>query len=471
MPIITGRFMAPIMEENAGATTARGDIAQGGITTAAGEAFMHRAEETVPHLIMGPDTAQQPGPAGPEQLSAPPLPPPAEVLAIPGVHTLHQAECMQRHVIEPRPDWKAKAEALGFTYHTPNGEVYWDESAYYSFTYEQIAILEKTSTRLHRLCLKAVEHVFRNNLFSRFCIPEEYIPSIKESWKRKNPSVYGRFDLSWNGDLAIHPKMLEYNADTPTSLLEASVVQWSWLKDFHNSYDQFNSIHEKLVAVWKKIKSESGKQALYFSCLDEYPEDYRNLMYLLDCAAQAGIKTRYIPVNDIGWDGTAFKDMDEQTIHTIFKLYPWEWMLKETFGPHLIKADTRWIEPSWKMILSNKAILPILWELFPNHPNLLECYVDEPRTLSSYVKKPLLSREGANVTLIENGQETASTPGAYGAEGFIYQQLQKLPEFDGNFPVIGSWMIGGKSAGMGIRESRGAITDNLSRFVPHAIIG
>jgi len=145
-------------------------------------------------------------------------------------------------------------------------------------------------------------------------------------------------------------------------------------------------------------------------------------------------------------------------------------MVSEEFGQYIQKTNTTWIEPSWKMILSNKAILPVLWKLFPGHPNLLETYFDDPQGMSSYVEKPLFSREGANITIIEDGLITSETKGEYGDEGFVYQQLQKLPNFNGNFPVLGSWIIGGQAAGMGIRETTSLITDNFSHFVPHAVI-
>jgi glutathionylspermidine synthase len=122
------------------------------------------------------------------------------------------------------------------------------------------------------------------------------------------------------------------------------------------------------------------------------------------------------------------------------------------------------------MILSNKQILPVLWKLFPNHPLLLECYFGDSGGMTSYIRKPVLAREGANVQLVENGKILCETSGEYGQEGYVCQQLQKLPDFEGNYPVIGSWIIGGRSAGIGIRESNGPITDNFSRFIPHRII-
>ena len=121
------------------------------------------------------------------------------------------------------------------------------------------------------------------------------------------------------------------------------------------------------------------------------------------------------------------------------------------------------------MILSNKAILPILWKLNYGHENLLETYFEEDKHLLSldYARKPLLSREGSNIQLFKHGSIISETAGEYGKEGFIYQRLCPLTEFDNKYPVIGSWGVGQESAGIGIRESDNLITDNMSRFVPH----
>ena len=377
---------------------------------------------------------------------------------------------MKRNKITVRENWKAKVEELGFNYHTLDGAIYWDESAYYEFNYNQIDILEKATNDIYKLCLQAVDHVIKNNLYDQFLIPNEFKSLIEKSWKNSTPSIYGRYDLSWNGDENTPPKMLEFNADTPTSLFEAGVIQWFWLQEVFPTSDQFNSIHEKLIDWWKKIKPFLNDQSLYFSCLKEFPEDLINVLYLQDCASQAGLKTNFISIHDIGRNENSFVDLEEKTINNIFKLYPWEWMLNEEFGNLLLTSKTQWIEPPWKMILSNKAILPLLWKLFPNHPNLLECYADGPQKMINYVQKPILSREGANVILVENDIVTCETQGEYGEEGYIYQQLHKLPNFENNFPVIGSWVIGGKSAGIGIRESGSLITDSFSRFLPHIII-
>jgi glutathionylspermidine synthase len=176
-----------------------------------------------------------------------------------------------------------------------------------------------------------------------------------------------------------------------------------------------------------------------------------------------------IVMTDIGLapDGR-FVDMQAREMRTIYKLYPWEWMVQEAFGPKLAANDrTTWIEPIWKMIWSNKAILPILWDMYPRHPNLLWASYDQVAS-ANYVRKPILSREGANIEIFRNGQSVAQRDGAYGYSPTIYQGLFELPDFAGARPVIGSWVVDGAPAGMGIRED-GLITGNLSRFVPHVI--
>jgi glutathionylspermidine synthase len=376
---------------------------------------------------------------------------------------------MDRITINPRPDWQEKVENIGFGFHTLEG-TYWDESAYYTFSMAEIDALETATNDLWEKCLEAVQYVVDKKKYPLFHIPQWVIPHIEKTWNEDAPSVYGRFDFSFKDGV---PKMLEFNADTPTSLFESGVVQWNWLEERFPKNDQFNSIHEKLIEYWRFLKPYLYEGALHFTVLRETLEDLTTTEYLRDCAIQAGYKTKLIYLDEIGWDEgkRVFKDLEGHYIRNIFKLYPWEWLIHDDFGQLIVqdKIQAHWIEPAWKMILSNKAILPILWELFPDCPYILPAYFDSV-DLDSYVKKPILSREGANVTLVKDNRYITSTEGDYGEEGFIYQQLCTLPEFQGNYALIGSWVIGQEAAGIGIRESNNLITDNTSRFLPHVII-
>ena len=373
---------------------------------------------------------------------------------------------MRRVKSTPRPDWQKKVEAAGLTWHSLD-QPYWNESAYYELSSDEVDTLEAATNELEKMTLAAAQHVIDNRLYSRMGIPPQAIPLIESSWEAEPPSLYGRFDLSYDGKHP--PKLLEYNADTPTSLLEAAVIQWYWLEDLFPKRDQFNSIHERLVKLWKELTPYLPGGRVDFCSLDD-AEDGMTVTYLQDSAQQAGLATSIFPIQEIGWNGNAFVGPDDQALSAVFKLYPWEWMVREEFGQHLAKASTIWIEPAWKMLLSNKGILPVLWELYPRHPYLLEAHFDGPGLMMSWVRKPLLGREGANITLHQPGNEIR-TEGDYGEEGFIYQELAPPAMFDGLHAVLGSWVIGHEegnaAAGMGIRESDTPIIGNISRFVPH----
>ena len=370
---------------------------------------------------------------------------------------------MQRQAISPRLDWRTKVEQIGLTYHTHEDGPYWDESAYYQLSAREVDELEAAANTLHSICIEAADAVVENGWWDRLAIPKAAVPVIQASWNRDDFSLYGRFDLAYDG--AHPPRLLEYNADTPTALLEASVAQWFWLKDSFAAADQFNSIHERLIEAWKAL----GPGRVHFASVKDHPEDEQTVLYLQDTCHQAGFETRRLGIEDIGWSKQLgrFMDLEDEPIETAFKLYPWEWMWHEEFGAHLADEPARFIEPVWKMLLSNKGLLPILWELFPDHPNLLPCFESPGPLAGNYAQKPKLSREGANIALVENGNPIESTEGEYGEEGFVYQALADLPDFGGNHPVMGVWIVDHEAAGLGIREDRRRITGNFSRFVPH----
>jgi glutathionylspermidine synthase len=380
---------------------------------------------------------------------------------------------MRRELITPRPDWKAKLEALGVPYHShDDGQPYWREDAYYSFTPAEITALERAVQDLQAMCLQAVEAVLAADRFQPYGIPPDFIPLIRESWERDEVSIYGRFDFAFQPGGA--PKLLEYNADTPTSLVEAAIAQWYWLEERFPGRDQFNSLHERLVAAWKRAAGYLPMGTVYFLNEDTW-EDHQTVAYLRDTADQAGLATAHLALEDLGWDEArgAFVDLDGRPVRAAFKLYPWEFMWKDAYGALLTRTPRpcAFLEPAWKMLLSNKALLAILWELFPDSPYLLPAYLDGPRDLASYVRKPILAREGANVEIHTPGRTVAAAEvrPCYGAEGYVHQGYAELPVLGGFRPVLGAWVVDGEPAGMGIRESAGPITDNGSCFVPHLI--
>lgn len=373
---------------------------------------------------------------------------------------------MRRVISPPRFNWRQDVEQLGFTYHTIDGDIYWDEAGWYEFSLAEIERLEAATNTLHELCLEAVQVVLVEDRFDEFRVPAAFRDWIRASWDNDEPTVYGRFDLAWDGRSA--PKLLEYNADTPTALFEAAVVQWQWLEAEHPHCDQFNSLHEELIAAWSYLRDQ-GLNQMSFSATPDHEEDFGNITYIRDTAQQAGIETDYLDITELGFDSReqAFVNRDGLPIEHLFKLYPWEWMLEEEFAEKLLTSRTRWIEPPWKMLLSNKALLVLLWELFPECEYLLPASW-QPLS-GDHVRKPILSREGSNIQIVRNGRIDLETQGPYADEAMIYQAHYPLPNMGRGHAVIGSWIIGDKACGIGIREDENPVTHNTSRFVPHLI--
>ena len=373
---------------------------------------------------------------------------------------------MRRLTIDPRPEWRAHVERdLGFRFHTIDGEPYWDETACYAFTAAEIDTLEAATAELEQMALALVERVVGEGeaAYQRLRLPRAAWPAIESSWRAREKNLYGRFDLRYDGTSA--PKLYEYNADTPTALFEASVVQWDWLQALHPERDQFNSLHERLIEAWTKFGLPGER--VYFCAVKGHAEDEGTAEYLRDTAVQAGLDTARLAIEDIGWDGNGFVDLETRPIRVLFKLYPWEWLVNEPFGEHLLAGVAKIIEPAWKMVLSNKAALALLWEMSPGHPNLLPTSLDPQAIEGRVVRKPIYSREGANVQVIERGRVIEETAGPYGSEGFVYQSYAPPLAFDGRCPVLGSWVVASQPAGLGLREDATTITRDSSRFVPH----
>jgi glutathionylspermidine synthase len=385
---------------------------------------------------------------------------------------------LQRIKCDERPNWHEVAEELGFRFHTPQGEPYWREDAYYSFTLRQVEDdLEDPTAELEEMCFAIVDKACRDEeMMKRLKIPRQYWDYIQQSWQGQARNLYGRMDFSYRGEGPA--KLLEYNADTPTALYEAAVFQWRWLEDLQaagrlpDSADQFNSTHELLIEAFGAFGIEGP---LHLTCETDSDEDLGTIEYLGDCADQAGIQTFLLPLNAIGLtDQGKFVDGEERPISSLFKLYPWEWMFQDDFAAHLQRSEIRIIEPPWKAILSNKGLMPLLWEMSPGHPNLLPSFfqdaVDADALGPDFVTKPLFSREGANIAITEAGQAAETATGPYGAEGSIVQSLAPLPAMDDMHPVMGVWLVASKPSGLGIREDVTRITTDDSRFIPHVIL-
>jgi glutathionylspermidine synthase len=372
----------------------------------------------------------------------------------------------------PRPNWQQRTEEDGLIWHSADGLPYWSEDRHVVMTLNAVEILEDAANEVHGMCMQACQSIIDRNLWNLLDIPAAAVPLIKESWEHGDVHLYGRFDFAWDGTGT--PKLLEYNADTPTSLLEASVIQWRWLQECFPGSDQLNSLHEALVERWRMFPADM----VHFACVWEALEDRQTIAYLAETAEQAGKAVELLDIHELGYnrESARFTDLNERFIDHLFKLYPWEWMAREEFFTHVARHRSLFTEPIWKMMLSNKGLLPILWELFPNHPLLLPAFFNQMQMSASgadgWAVKPFFGREGAGVRLEgANGQRFAMGAQAHLSEPVAYQALTPLFQNEGDHFVWGLWMIGDECRGLSARADQSPVTGNLSRFLPHRIEG
>ena len=443
---------------------------------------------------------------------------------------------MRRIAIEKRPNATRLVQSQGLVYTAhpdPDGpsDSYWPDDRYYSFTSDEIDLIEQAGKDVFDMCCEAADYLVEHPevITGKMAVPPFALQQIKESWNREPPwgSVYGRFDVCFGGidhpDPKLRvPKFYEFSkscmgygsicantgkkkdADTPTSLVEAASIQWMWLEQTGHGNDQFNSITEKLIDAWKRNMTHIEKMlghrpTIYFASAEDEPsgEDAMNTSLMMDTAQQAGWTTKIILMEQIAVsaEDRRFYTEEGEHIDVIFKLYPWEFMVNEPFGllcfmdmENIGKRNdageyiggTVWIEAPYKMLWSNKAIFSILWKLFKDDPRskwLLPTYFEDeaPESLTKYAKKPIFAREGADILLQDDDRVIQnSTTGDYGREGHILQELSLPPEFKDEqgasyYPVLGLWFVDGDPAGIGIREDKTPITTNGSTFVPHSI--
>lgn len=450
----------------------------------------------------------------------------------------------------------------------PDGKLisYWREGQYYALTNGETKLIGEAAGVLYQAFVEAGNHILRfehehharhltdptDCYFRKMAIPEWAIEPIVRTWQMEGPdlsaakatdywpSVYGRFDLCLGlgrDDVVSSVKLLEFNADTPTSLVETAHIQWEWFVANHQdaSTDQWNRLYDALVERWvseiRNYQLATGKKvSLVHVACSKYETEGEDIMTirlmgaaieqaaeLLGSPDDPAFRVKYIAVESIKRvpesrgaatyvasgaqrgaivghfaDGDPDYGPDGEKIELIFKLHPWEHMLQAQYGfgettmHNLLSSDpTIWVEPAYKMLWSNKGILPVLWELFRYNraysPYLLEAYfADDPNIPEGFerncARKPLLGREGADVSLIMNGDviETEDRE-VYGDEGFVVQKLAKLPRFDDPdegpmYAVCGAWMVGDTPEGICFRESTGLITSNTSYFAPHVVL-
>src|SRR5689334_5735866 len=98
---------------------------------------------------------------------------------------------MRRIAMNPRSNWQKRVEEQGLAWHS-GAQPYWNESAFYEFSAQEVDTLEAATNELEKMTLEAAQHIIDQGLYSKMGIPESAVSLIESTWEAEPPSLYGR---------------------------------------------------------------------------------------------------------------------------------------------------------------------------------------------------------------------------------------------------------------------------------------
>ncbi|MBR2221751.1 MAG: glutathionylspermidine synthase family protein [Campylobacter sp.] len=376
-------------------------------------------------------------------------------------------------------------ESIGFGWHTDLDGSRYISNELVSITQDEAEAFYEATNELYDMYVAAAEYVINNDLFHELGIPFNLVDTIKASWENDvHWHLYGRFDLA--GGVDGKPiKLIEFNADTPTSLFETAIIQWAMLK-FNNLDEaaQFNDVYEALVENFKRLitlEEDTSRFDEYyegwkilFSSIAGSVEDENTTRLLESAARDAGFECDFAFVDEVSFDDENGIFWNGQNWEYWFKLIPWEMIAIDESDlaliiKNIIKNQKAIIlNPAYTLLFQSKGIMKILWDLYPNHPLLLESSF-EPLKGKKQVKKPFLAREGANVSIINSdGSIEIQNDGEYANGKFLYQEFADFAKDENGNSYQAGMFFAFEGCALGFRKGKDII-DNYSKFVGHII--
>ncbi|GAB3204370.1 glutathionylspermidine synthase [Pontibacter aydingkolensis] len=341
------------------------------------------------------------------------------------------------------------------------------------------ALLQAADT-LYGMMVQAVPENLPDEFLKILGIPENLWEILRQSWNDdRHWHLYGRFDLAQTPD---GPKLLEFNADTATSIPETAVVQWASLAAAgKNDANQYSGLYEALVEQlksWRMLNNDLAP-ALLLTYIGASAEDEANCAVIAQAATEAGFEAHLCPIEEVSISTeSAEKGVWAQVgaeqwrqFPFLFKLLPWEqiaWEEPELLQSLTYLASMRNVviaNPAYTLLFQSKGMLAWLWKAYPYHPLLLETDL-EPLS-GKYIRKPYFGREGQSIEVVDKVRVT-KVAGEYDKQQQVYQRWCDLPEDNSGYQYQAGVFWAGEGCAIGFRRERGIIT-NLSQFVPHLV--
>jgi glutathionylspermidine synthase len=377
-------------------------------------------------------------------------------------------------------------EQIGFFWHTDPDETAYVASEIVDITPNEADAYYEAVNELYEMFVEAGEYVIENDLLHEIGIPFNLIDAVKMSWDNDvNWHLYGRFDLA--GGVDGKPiKLIEFNADTPTALFETAILQWAILK-YNNMEEthQFNDVYEAIRDNFKRVIVLDGDindfeqnyegWKILFSSVKDNEEEESTVKLLQTIAEDAGFITEFAYMEDVEFDANEGVFYNNINYEYWFKLFPWEDIaIEESDLARLMtqimdNQKAIFLNPAYTLMFQSKAFMKILWDLYPNHPLLLETSF-EPLKGIAQVEKKIFGREGANTIIVDKNEKIIEErDGEYGEFPSIFQEYVELPKDSKGDSYQAGVFFAYEGCGLGFRRG-GLILDNYSKFVGHRVV-
>lgn len=383
---------------------------------------------------------------------------------------------MQRVTTTPRADWRPGLRKYPFGVRAMSAGAAWREDVRYEFTAQQIDLIESVADELHAMIGEAVRYVVEQKLFAELGIRGEAARMLEASWadywaggrgNHRAGGLAGRLTLAYDGRDSV--KLLGCNYDTAEGLFAAAVVQRNWREAQAADAGQFNGLHEGLVERWEELAcGVPGRERLHLTCATPDPVREGELVYLAATAAEAGIDTRLLPLQSVGWDGRRFLDDEGQAISWLAKLYPWDGLAEDAFLQRLRAGGMSVMAPLWCWLWSNHGLLAVLWRLYPRHPNLCRATLDRAAlgACDRLTVRGLFGLDGAGQR-VSAGRTVLAEADGPASPGAVWMETPRGFVDEGVHAVLQAWIVGDKCLGMAVRESDSPAVGPDAAVVPH----
>ncbi|MGI1604150.1 bifunctional glutathionylspermidine amidase/synthase [Klebsiella michiganensis] len=413
---------------------------------------------------------------------------PGEAMAIKGARLPNKGQY--------RGNWLNEKDSLQKAYVEANGHVI-NKDPYQYFTITESAEQEliKATNELHLMYLHATDKVMKDDsLLALFDIPKILWPRLRLSWqRRRHHMITGRMDFCMD-ERGL--KVYEYNADSASCHTEGGLILEQWLKQgyYGTGHNPAENLLDELAGAWKHSRARPFVHIMQ----DKDLEENYHAQFIQRSLTQAGFESKILfGLDELRWDAAGqLIDADGRLVNCVWKTWAWETAIEQvrevsadeyadvpirTGHPNnevrlidvLLRPEVLVFEPLWTVTPGNKAILPVLWSLFPNHRYLLDTdfVVNEQLAESGYAVKPISGRCGNNIDLIGPQDEVLDkTSGQFFDRKNIYQQLWCLPKVDGKYIQVCTFTVGGNYGGTCLRGDDSLVVKKESDIEPLIVL-